>query len=87
MEPEEEPTPTLFRDPRKGVPLDGGRERIYVFSYPDPDEALQWAKSHGIPKKFWETDRQRVRVQEPFIVQALKLPRAPKSLIEKLLDQ
>lgn len=88
MNETEEEAPTLFRDPRKSGPLiDKGRERIYVFSHPDPEEAKQWAESHGIPKKFWEEDRKRVRVQEPFITVALKLPKAPKKLIEELLPE
>jgi hypothetical protein len=78
---------TIYRDPRKGVPLDGGKERVYVFSFPDPQEAKKWAENLGIPKRCWEEEKRRVRVQEPFVSRALQLPKAPKDLIEKILQE
>lgn len=77
--------PTLFRDPRTGVVFDGGKHRVYVFSYPDPLEAKQWAEERGIPAKFWEEEEQRVKVMEPYVQLALSLPQAPKKVLEAIV--
>ena len=83
---DEEETPTLFREPRKSAPLiDGGQERVYVFSYPDPQEGEEWGKARGIPRKYWEEDRKRWKAIGPYIIEALKLPKAPKSVLEALV--
>lgn len=80
-------TTTIYQDPRKGVLVDGGRERVYVFSFPDREAARKWAQGLGIPEKYWERGSKRVKVQEPYIHCALKLPKAPKDLIERIVSE
>ena len=83
--PEPESTETvIYQDPRRGVILDGGRHRVFVFSYPDREKAKEWGDKFGIPAKAWEKGNKRLMVKEPFIHLASDLPKAPLELIEKL---
>jgi len=73
---------TVYQDPRRGVIVDGGKARVYVFSLPDRDLAQKWGEEVGIPAKFWDDKRKRWKVQGGYISEALKLPKAPKKVIE-----
>lgn len=78
------PVTEVYRDPRQGVPLDRGKHRVYVFSYPDPEVAKTWGEEKGIPSKYWDAKKSRLKVQEPYLNLALILPKAPKKVLEAL---
>lgn len=76
---------TVYQDPRRGVIPGGGKHRIYVLSFPDRELARKWGADLGAPKKWWDEERKRLEVKEPYISQALQLPKAPKDVLEATL--
>ncbi len=86
MSSDPQPESTVYQDPRRPLPLDGGRNRVYVLSAPDPELAKVWGTKLGIPERKWDPIFQRLQVEDPYLAQAWALPKAPRTLLDERAD-